>query len=326
MRKNKIEQVAEAWNAGKSIEEISSEFGIKESTVYQYLSKARLKGIIIREKETRIEQVDKALNAGKSIEEISSELGLKESTVKHYLSEARSQGIEVKKRENKEARIKQVAGKWNDGEHVKEIPTEEKKEPKNDVQSDERKTVSKSDEDLNTKIINELEKRLPRDCAKILNIEPRIVYDLLDSLSSQEKNSLKRLFIQSKKKVYKKIVRLKKEGFTSGEALFKLEYSLENDLKPDLAEIYFILGNGDRALNVLNGIIYDEDANETIRKRAKEKKDEIELELKSMEIRREYKTQKNMDGSEITYDDLCRRYKVRTSFIVQLLGKRERDY
>lgn len=123
-RERKVEKVAEAWNAGKSIEEILSELGLKENTVKHYLKEACLHGITIRKQETRTEQVVRQWNCGKTIEEISAELGLKESTVKQCLKEASLQGNFATRREKKEIRIELVVRQWNLGKTIGEISTE----------------------------------------------------------------------------------------------------------------------------------------------------------------------------------------------------------
>lgn len=174
-------------------------------------------------------------------------------------------------------------------------------------------------------IIELLKNKFPREVAASLNISPRIVYDVIDSLSEEEKQRVKKEFIASRTLINNLIKNYKSDGLTTGQAFMELERKESIEIKLQLADVYYILGEYKRAYKVLNQEIID-DINQRNVQRAKGRKEKIELEEKSMEIRRDYKSKKNMDGSKISYDDLCKKYNVRTNFLIQVLGQEEKDY
>ena len=51
----------------------------------------------------------------------------------------------------------------------------------------------------------------------------------------------------------------------------------------------------------------------------------MHLEVISVQIRKEYKDALK-NAKTISYERLCKEYNVRTSFLIDLLGREERDY
>lgn len=308
--KTKIELVAEAWNNHKSKEEISNDFNIKENTINYYLSTARKRGITVikrsnagrpvkaNREESTFEKVLATWNDGVLEKDIAGLYQISINTVYRYLNEARKQKRKVR-----------IGGSENlFMENGKIIDVKAKKHT-----AEERQ------------IIELLKNKFPREVAASLNISPRIVYDLIDSLSEEEKQRVKKEFIASRKLINNLIKNYKSDGLTTGQAFMELERKDSIEIKLQLADVYYILGEYKRAYKVLNQEIID-DINQRNVQRAKGRKEKIELEEKSMEIRRDYKSKKNMDGSKISYDDLCKKYNVRTNFLIQVLGQEEKDY
>lgn len=308
--KTKIELVAEAWNNHKSKEEISNDFNIKENTINYYLSTARKRGITVikrsnagrpvkaNREESTFEKVLATWNDGILEKDIAGLYQISINTVYRYLNEARKQKRKVR-----------IGGSENlFMENGKIIDVKAKKRT-----AEERQ------------IIELLKNKFPREVAASLNISPRIVYDLIDSLSEEEKQRVKKEFIASRTLINNLIKNYKSDGLTTGQAFMELERKESIEIKLQLADVYYILGEYKRAYKVLNQEIID-DINQRNVQRAKGRKEKIELEEKSMEIRRDYKSKKNMDGSKISYDDLCKKYNVRTNFLIQVLGQEEKDY
>lgn len=308
--KTKIELVAEAWNNHKSKEEISKEFNIKIETINYYLSTARKRGITVikrsnagrpvkaNREESTFEKVLADWNDGILEKDIAGLYHISINTVYRYLNEARKQKRKVR-----------IGGSENlFMENGKIIDVKAKKHT-----AEERQ------------IIELLKNKFPREVAASLNISPRIVYDLIDSLSEEEKQRVKKEFIASRKLINNLIKNYKSDGLTTGQAFMEIERKESIEIKLQLADVYYILGEHKRAYKVLNQEIID-DINQRNVQRAKGRKEKIELEEKSMEIRRDYKSKKNMDGSKISYDDLCKKYNVRTNFLIQVLGQEEKDY
>lgn len=308
--KTKIELVAEAWNNHKSKEEISKEFNIKIETINYYLSTARKRGITVikrsnagrpvkaNREESTFEKVLATWNDGVLEKDIAGLYQISINTVYRYLNEARKQKRKVR-----------IGGSENlFMENGKIIEVKAKKRT-----AEERQ------------IIELLKNKFPREVAASLNISPRIVYDLIDSLSEEEKQRVKKEFIASRTLINNLIKNYKSDGLTTGQAFMEIERKESIEIKLQLADVYYILGEYKRAYKVLNQEIID-DINQRNVQRAKGRKEKIELEEKSMEIRRDYKSKKNMDGSKISYDDLCKKYNVRTNFLIQVLGQEEKDY
>lgn len=308
--KTKIELVAEAWNNHKSKEEISKEFNIKIETINYYLSTARKRGITVikrsnagrpvkaNREESTFEKVLSAWNDGILEKDIAGLYHISINTVYRYLNEARKQKRKVR-----------IGGSENlFMENGKIIEVKSK-----------RRTAEER------QIIELLKNKFPREVAASLNISPKIVYDVIDSLSEEEKQRVKKEFIASRTLINNFIRSYKNSGLTTGQAFMELERKESIEIKLQLADVYYILGEYKRAYKVLNQEIID-DINQRNVQRAKGRKEKIELEEKSMEIRRDYKSKKNMDGSKISYDDLCKKYNVRTNFLIQVLGQEEKDY
>lgn len=308
--KTKIELVAEAWNNQMSKEEISKEFNIKIETINYYLSTARKRGITVikrsnagrpvkaNREESTFEKVLATWNDGVLEKDIAGLYQISINTVYRYLNEARKQKRKV--------RIGGSENLFMENGKIIEVKTKKRT-------AEERQ------------IIELLKNKFPREVAASLNISPKIVYDVIDSLNEEEKQRVKKEFIASRTLINNLIKNYKSDGLTTGQAFMELERKESIEIKLQLADVYYILGEYKRAYKVLNQEIID-DINQRNVQRAKGRKEKIELEEKSMEIRRDYKSKKNMDGSKISYDDLCKKYNVRTNFLIQVLGQEEKDY
>ena len=80
------------------------------------------------------------------------------------------------------------------------------------------------------------------------------------------------------------------------------------------------MGDFKAAVRALNQILYSENIEERQRKEILEQKEKIQTEITSQSIRKEFYTKFNMDGTKISWDDLCKKYKVRTSFLIDVIG------
>ena len=362
--KTKKEQVTELYNAGETNpQKIAEKVGIKLGTVNNYLREEREEGKIEKPK-TKKEQVIELYNEGeKSPESIANIIGCTVKAVNVYLSRARKEG-KIKKQPSKKEQIlemynsgersaKAIATKLGINIETvnnclylarKEEKNKHQREEKKSLNQEERKVVAMPqikkeqektfipkvdnpiDEKLKHKIIVLLETKYPREIAKELNIQSKKVYDVIDGL---DKELIKKLKIKKVKNnpLYPKIVNLRKSKNLNMEkalyVLVKTNLSLKDTI--NLARIYYILGNEKVPERLLNEVIFDETASSKIIDTAKEEKEKMLLEIKSVKIRHDYKKGKNMDNTSISFDDLCRKYNVRTSFLIDLIGREDQE-
>ena len=87
----------------------------------------------------------------------------------------------------------------------------------------------------------------------------------------------------------------------------------------DIANMYYLQGNYNAPNIILKQILVDENAPQWIKRRATRERNNILIDRISMAIRKEYKNENT------SYDDLCKKYNVRTGFLEDLLGQEERE-
>ena len=309
--KPKYMQVAEDWNNGLSEEEILKKYNIIKSTLQNYLSRARKRGIEVKSREKaklKYVQIVEDWNNGLSKEEILKKYNIKKSTLQAYLSQARKRGIEVKAKEKAKPKYMEVTEDRNNGLSEEEII----------FQKDQKRSREKIKESLKL--------YLPRQVAKRLKISTKTVFDVMDSLNSEEEKEVNRAFIRNRPYVFSRVKKLKKDGKSVLEALKSIESNIPLHFLSQLQEVYYNLRLYSYIEKSINKRLY---LDETISGKEKEYlkglKDNMRLEVISVQIR---KNQKEALESEktISYDRLCKEFNVRTSFLVDLLGREEKDY
>ena len=309
--KPKYMQVAEDWNNGLSEEEILKKYNIIKSTLQNYLSRARKRGIEVKSREKaklKYVQIVEDWNNGLSKEEILKKYNIKKSTLQSYLSQARKRGIEVKAKEKAKPKYMEVTEDRNNGLSEEEII----------FQKDQKRSREKIKESLKL--------YLPRQVAKRLKISTKTVFDVMDSLNSEEEKEVNRAFIRNRPYVFSRVKKLKKDGKSVLEALKSIESNIPLHFLSQLQEVYYNLRLYSYIEKSINKRLY---LDETISGKEKEYlkglKDNMRLEVISVQIR---KNQKEALESEktISYDRLCKEFNVRTSFLVDLLGREEKDY
>ena len=343
-KKPRYEQVTEEYNTGLSKEEIAKKFNINENTVYHYLFYARKKGIEVTErKQLRYEQVAEKWNAGISEEEIAKKLNISEAAVNDALNYARRKGIKLKER--KQTQYEQVAEEWNSGLSREEIAKKlniTKSEVNRYLSYAKRKGIvvtkvaqneqgteesnsnnNLKEKDYSLKIKEMLKKYMPLETAKKLHISAETVFNTIDSLDQNEEKEIKKGFLQSRSLTYNRIVEMRKKGLELGQIFRTLEKDSVNTLF-ELADIYYALENSKRAIKLLKTVVDSNGSNNNNKRKAKDKIECIKAEVNAIEIREEYKKSKE-EGTEISYDYLCKKYNVRESFLNSILGRQAKD-
>ena len=302
--KPKYIQVIEDWNNELPEEKILEKYKIKKSNLQVYLSKVRKKGIKVkarvkarektREKaKPKYIQIAEDLNSGLTEEEILAKYKIKSSTLKVYLSKA------------------------------KNVIPEPSKERENKVEKTEFPDNKKSTREV---IKDSLKLYMPRQVAQKLKISSKAVFDVLDSLTPEEAKEVNKAFIRNRPYVFSRVKKLKKEGKSVLEALKSVDSNIPLHLLTQLQEVYYNLGLYSHIEKSINKKLYlDESISEKEKEFLKGLKENMHLEVISVQIRKRRKEALEK-GREISYERLCREYNVRTSFIIDLLGREEKDY
>ena len=307
--KPKYMQVAEDWNNGLSEEEILKKYNIIKSTLQTYLSRAKKERIEVKARKKvkpKYMEVTEDWNNGLSEEEILKKYNIKKITLQSYLSQARKRGIEVKAREKAKPEYMQVAEDWNNG------------------LSEEKIIFQKDQKRSREKIKESLKLYLPRQVAKRLKISTKTVFDVMDSLNSEERKEVNKAFIRNRPYVFSRVKKLKKDGKSVLEALKSIESNIPLHLLSQLQEVYYNLRLYSYIEKSINKRIY---LDETIsgKEYLKGLKETMHLEVISVQIRKKQKEALKNEKS-ISYDRLCKDFNVRTNFLVDLLGREEKDY
>ena len=309
--KPKYMKVAEDWNNGLSEEEILKKYNIIKSTLQTYLSRAKKERIEVKARKKvkpKYMEVTENWNNGLSEEEILKKYNIKKITLQSYLSQARKRGIEVKAREKAKPEYMQVAEDWNNG------------------LSEEKIIFQKDQKRSREKIKESLKLYLPRQVAKRLKISTKTVFDVMDSLNSEERKEVNKAFIRNRPYVFSRVKKLKKDGKSVLEALKSIESNIPLQFLSQLQEVYYNLGLYSYIEKSINKRLY---LDETISGKEKEYlkglKETMHLEVISVQIRKKQKEALKNEKS-ISYDRLCKDFNVRTNFLVDLLGREEKDY
>ena len=297
--------ISQDWNDGISEEKILKKYNVNKKTLQTYLSKAKKNGIEIKEKKSKYILVTEDWNNGLSEEEILKKYSICKSTLASYLSKARKKGILVTKREKFEGN----------------------KAQENVINESRTNKIQVEEPNHNREEIKELLKTfLPRQVAKRLKISTKTVFDVMDSLNSEERKEVNKAFIRNRPYIFSRVKKLKKDGKSVLEALKSIESNIPLHFLAQLQEVYYNLGLYSYIEKSINKRLY---LDETISGKEKEYlkglKDDMHLEVISRQIRKMRKEDLEK-GKVISYDRLSREYNVRTSFLVDLLGREEKDY
>ena len=110
------------------------------------------------------------------------------------------------------------------------------------------------------------------------------------------------------------------------DALKNIDIEIPLYFLSQLEEVYYILGLYANIEKSINKRIYiDESTSDKDKNYLHNLKETMHLEVISMKIRKQWKEAKEK-GKTISFERLCKEYNVRTSFLIDLLGREERDY
>ena len=182
--------------------------------------------------------------------------------------------------------------------------------------------VLKSEGDTSDKIKQLLKLKMPLEVAKILHIPANQVYSTIESMPEEEQKDIKKAFVNNRLNIASNVKEMKSKGKSSIQALEAIEKQINGGLAIELAQVYFAMGEYTRAIRVINHVLYSDNVSDQIKAKVKQEKDNLDIEIKAIRIRRTY--QKYPIESRISYDSLCRSFNVRTAFLVNVLGMEDR--
>lgn len=329
-----INKVADLYNSGvDDNEEISKILGVGKRTASTYTSRARKNDLIERKdyKAKRMNEIVNLYNSGiKEAEKIAVELGLVESTVKNYLKLASRQGLITLQK----TKLERFVELYNSGEkNLREIESIlgiknysiymylSRAKEKGLIPINEEAEEEKA---LKLKIIEGLKVKYPREVAKSLGISYKKIYDIMDEFNISDKKKIKKSQLESNPLYDKVKTLINEKNMDTMQALHFL-YDTITDPKEriNLSKMYYVAENLDVSERILKEVVDDENLDINVRKKAYQENEKIHLENVSKKIRGHYKSK---DNNQISYDELCKRYYVKTDFIVDVLGEENRDY
>ena len=310
------QHIADAWNSGKAKKQIP---------------------------ERQYEIVARLWNQGLNETEIASKLHKSSVTIKNNLREARLRGIKLidfdeskvwKKYDPNKARnvTRRVESKRTKNVGVSLSKQKALINYKVTLNSDTEKylqektsSILESDLLLSQKIKELLKLKFPLEVAKLLDIKPKVVYDLIDGLSEEEIKSIKKNFIENRLNINNNLIALQDLGKTPNKALELIDSKLPKELIGELAEVYFILGRDTSAINILRRLWTFDYITPEMENKLQSRIIYFESEIKAKRIRKEIKKQQT-EGKQVSYYNLCKKYRVNEDFLAGILGEEEKDY
>ena len=343
------QHIVDAWNSGKTRKQIATEFNISEKSVICYLNEAKRNNIKLRERredeipEKQYEIVARLWNQGLTESEIASELNKSPVTIKNNLREARLRGIKLidfdeskawKKYDSNKARnvTRRVESKRTKNVGVSLSKQKALINYKVTANSDTEKhlqektsSILESDLVLSEKIKELLKLKFPLEVAKLLSIKPKVVLDFIDGLPKEEVKLIRIDFIKNRLNIAKNMVALQELGKTPNKALELIDSRIPKELIGELADVYFILNRSSDAINILRRLWTIDYISSEMEKELRDKISYFELETKAKRIRKEIKKQQT-EGKQVSFYNLCKKYRVNEKFLADILGEEEKDY
>ena len=180
--------------------------------------------------------------------------------------------------------------------------------------------VLKSEGDTSDKIKQLLKLKMPLEVAKILHIPAKEVFDEIDTLNADEVKDIKEAFANNRLNISSNIKALKGIGKSYGQALKVIEKKINGGLAIELAQVFYSMGEYDRAIRVMNLVLHDNKVSQKVKDRVSSEKINLNEEIKAVQIREAY----GKYQTKPSFDSLCKQYNVRTGFLLNILGMEPR--
>lgn len=292
------EMVIKLYKSGMDdFKEIAEKLGIAENTVRNYIYKAKQEGKITQILSTRMRVIKEFDMGNTSVKQVSKSTGVSRTEVEEIL--------EKYEKEYQKQRQNLLSENIFIGKNAKKIQNKYKL-------NDE--TMS----DL-TKL---LKKKYPYEVAQELHIQPKIIYDIIESMSRTEKRRMIDGFLINNS-VYKRVSAMRRQGVPVSEGIKQVQSKQKAAGMIEVAELYYVLEQDEEADKILNKIIYGENYSQAMKNIAMQKKSKIDIEVRNKKIRDCYKENLEKYGSAPSYENMCKNFRVRMSLIIELLGREE---
>lgn len=321
-RKSKYDKVVELYNSGTTdVKEIARRFKTTPKTIYSYISKAYKEGKIVKVKKSKIKkeknqkkqskyaQLIELYNSGiTDVVKLVKSLKTTQSTVYSYIYKAEKEGKIVRILPKKERRMNNANEKV-----VKKVHQEVSKKESVNIPN---VNISK---EIQEKVEIKIVAQYPYEIAKTLNIQPKILYDYLESMPDQKKKDLKREILKRNIiwigiKDLKIKQRKKGKDISVAEALEQIIPTLSEYDKIKLVRFYYWIGQEKLALKTAKQFFYSDDISEKGKKRFEKECKMIEKEMLINMIRAK---------REVAHSELCREFKITNSFLIEILGREQ---
>lgn len=282
-------------------------------------------------------------NQGLDEAEIASSLNKSQVTIKNNLREARLRGIKLidfdeskawKKYDSNKARnvTRRVESKRTKNVGVSLSKQKALINYKVTANSDTEKflqekisSILESNLNLSEKIIELLKLKFPIEVAKLLNIKPKVVLDLIDGFSEEEMKLIRKEFIKNRLNITNNIIALQEVGKTPNKALELIDSRIPKELIVELADVYFILNRSRDAISILRRLWTIDYITPAMEEEFQSRILYFESEIKARRIRKEIKKQR-AEGKQVSYYSLCKKYKVNENFLSSIVDEEEKDY
>lgn len=202
--------------------------------------------------------------------------------------------------------------------------------------------------------------KYPLDIARILGMAPYRLYDVIDSMSDKEKDSITKQRLQKQDYIYETVQEIKHMSMISEnnenngkkvtflDALRQIEEDETKEIEKknkenkeprenekskrsernernllQLAEVYYTLGAKNASARILDVVEANTDA-ENVIQFVRYKREKYKREFLARDIRMAYK--KSLKGKEeVSYDKICKKCNSTMSFVESVVGKKERN-
>ncbi len=138
--------------------------------------------------------------------------------------------------------------------------------------------------DKHFKIKELLKLKMPYEVSEILRIPAKEVYEEIDKMPEEEKTKIKKEFRRNRLNIYANVKELRNRGMNSYKALDYLAEKIKGGLVIELAQVYFSIGEYNKAIRSMNQIMFQKDISPVIKNKINKEKEVIEKEYVAKQI------------------------------------------
>lgn len=110
------------------------------------------------------------------------------------------------------------------------------------------------------------------------------MYEEIDKMPEEEKTKIKKEFRRNRLNIYANVKELRNRGMNSYKALDYLAEKIKGGLVIELAQVYFSIGEYNKAIRSMNQIMFQKDISPVIKNKINKEKEVIEKEYVAKQI------------------------------------------